>query len=431
MRNLTNLIKQQFGDTSLVKNVGWLLGEKSIRLLLSLIVNMLLARYLGPDDFGLLSLCLTFFVVISVLSSYGMEAYLVNQFVISPSSKNELIGSALTIRALISILLISLLVLGTYVTSSDERFFKLVVIICIAVFFKTFDVIDYYFQSVTQIKYISLARNVALLLASFFRIIFVINDYPLFYLGLTYPLEYLVVAFLLGLFYLRKKDGTFRLIVKRSRVKQIMNHCLPLVLSSFTVMIYQKSDIFMIAYLLDKTQVAYYSVAARLSEAWYFIPMSIISVAFPRILKFKVTNSSIYNKQFQRLMGILIIIGLIAAIITSLISDVVINILYGYEYLTSSIVLRIHIWGGIFVAMGVISGRYFLSDNKRTYLFIRTLVGAVLNIVLNVILIPTYGILGAASATLISQFVSAFAIDAILDSTRKMFFMKIRAIVFK
>jgi O-antigen/teichoic acid export membrane protein len=128
------------------------------------------------------------------------------------------------------------------------------------------------------------------------------------------------------------------------------------------------------------------------------------------------------------LFSVLVWIGILVAAITAFIYDWLIIFLYGQDYQQAGQVLMIHIWGGIFVALGAASGSWFVSENLQRYALYRTLLGASVNIALNFALIPKYGILGAAIGTVVAQSVAALFFDILTAKTRVLFFTKLKSI---
>jgi O-antigen/teichoic acid export membrane protein len=119
---------------------------------------------------------------------------------------------------------------------------------------------------------------------------------------------------------------------------------------------------------------------------------------------------------------------MVVAIPMTFLSDSIIKNLYGDLYTESADVLAIHIWASIFVCLGVASSQNLLMENKQILAMYRTFTGLAVNIFLNFILIPQYGVVGTSVATVLSQFMAAVAFDLFKKETRIIFKMKIRSI---
>jgi O-antigen/teichoic acid export membrane protein len=182
----------------------------------------------------------------------------------------------------------------------------------------------------------------------------------------------------------------------------------PLILSGLAVMIYMKIDQVMLQEMIGSEAVGLYSAAVRISEAWYFIPMVISSSLFPAIVNAKKQSEELYYARLQRLYDLMVWISIAIALPMTFLSDWVIKLLYGTEYSQAGSVLMIHIWAGVFVSLGVITGKIVIVNNQQKNSVYSTFLGLFLNIFLNYIIIPIYGIKGAAFTTLISQIFSGF-----------------------
>jgi O-antigen/teichoic acid export membrane protein len=202
----------------------------------------------------------------------------------------------------------------------------------------------------------------------------------------------------------------------------------PLILSGMVVAVYMKIDQVMIKEMLDSEAVGQYAAAVRLSEAWYFIPMVISSSLFPAIINAKKISEELYYERLQKLYDLMVWMAVAIALPMTFLSDWVVELLYGSEYSEAASVLMVHIWAGVFVFLGVASGKWFITEDLQKYSFYRTFFGSVANIVLNFILIPKLGINGAAIATLVSQIIAAYLFDLFSIKTKKIFFMKTQSL---
>jgi len=158
----------------------------------------------------------------------------------------------------------------------------------------------------------------------------------------------------------------------------------------------------MIKEMLGAEQVGHYAAAVRLSEAWYFVPMTLTSSVFPAIINAKKQSEELYYQRLQKLYDLMVWLAVAIALPTTFLAPWVIRVLYGEAFLPAAGVLSIHIWAGVFVFLGVAVGKWFLSENLQFIAMICATIGAMINVLLNFILGEKYGIVGYAYATLIS-----------------------------
>jgi len=201
-----------------------------------------------------------------------------------------------------------------------------------------------------------------------------------------------------------------------------------LILSGMVISIYMRIDQVMIKEMLGADQVGYYAAAVRLSEAWYFVPMAITSSVFPAIINAKKQNEELYYQRLQKLYDLMVWLAVAIALPTTFLAPWVIRVLYGEAFLPAAGVLSIHIWAGVFVFLGVASGKWFITENFMKLAFYRTFLGAIGNVIFNLIFIPILHIKGAALGTLLANFLAAYFFDVINLKTRKNFLMKTKSL---
>jgi O-antigen/teichoic acid export membrane protein len=201
----------------------------------------------------------------------------------------------------------------------------------------------------------------------------------------------------------------------------------PLILSGVVVSIYMKVDQVLIKNMLDVKEVGYYAAAVRLSESWYFIPVAISNALFPAIVNAKNISRELYLTRLQKLYDVLAWIAIGISIPVSFFSSDIINLLYGNNYVSSAPILTIYIWAGAAVFLGVASSQYLVAENLTKISFMRTSLGMIANVILNIILIPLYGIIGSAVATLISYSIATFSI-VLFKNTSNQFVMMLKSI---
>jgi len=310
----------------------------------------------------------------------------------------------------------------------DQNIRIMIVIIASATLFQSANVIDYYFQSKVLSRYVVYANSITLTISSLTKIILIIQQAPLFYFALVSLLDSLIIAIGLFYFYIRQHlnpgSWKFSAVLAANLLKQSW----PLMLSSLVIAIYMRIDQVMLNEMIGADMVGQYAAAVRISEAWYFIPIVICGSLFPAIINAGKQNPHIYQDKLQKLYELMVWLAIIVAVPVSFSGDWIIHLLYGSQYHQAGGVLMLHIWSGIFVFLGVASGKWLIAEHLQHLLFYRSLCGVLINIVLNFWFIPHYSVFGAALATLISQFFSGYLFDLFNQSTREVFFMKTRAI---
>ncbi|MGB5896283.1 MAG: flippase [Ignavibacteriaceae bacterium] len=411
------------------KNTSWLFTEKILRILIAFVVTVLVIRYLGPEQFGLLSYAISFYGLFSAISILGLESISIRELVKYPERRDNILGSVFLLRLVGGIVTIILIALILFISGEPTDISILILIISTSAIFQSFSVIDYYFRAEVKAKYSVYVMTASVLLTSALKIFLIIVEAPLIYFAIVFSVEFFAAAAGFLLVYKHNKLKIINWNFRKETAVNLLKDSWPLILSGLAIAIYTKIDQVMIKNMLDSKELGYYAVAVRLSEAWYFIPIALTNSIYPAIVKAKNVSNKFYFNRMQKLYDILAWLAISIAVPVSIFSRDIINIIFGNEFQSAAPVLTIYIWAGVAVFLGVASSQYLITENFTKLSFFRTLIGMVFNVILNLILIPKYGIIGAAYATLVSYSVVVFSI-ILFPKARKQFFMMLKSILF-
>ena len=428
---LIALINHQ-GFMKYFKNTSWLFGEKILRMVVGLFVGIWVARYLGPEQFGLFSYAKSFVGLFTAIATLGLNGIVVRELVKDESRCDELIGTTFWLKVMGAFGVLLILAIAINFTSNDTYTNPLVFIIASATIFQSFNVVDMYFQSKVLSKYIVYANFISLFIGSIVKIALILNEAPLIAFAWVILFDSFILASGFIYFYLKNRrhneqpnrysvfdtESSFAWKFNKSTAFSLLKDSWPLILSGIVISIYMKIDQVMIKEMMNAEAVGQYAAAVRLSEAWYFIPMVIASSLFPAIINAKKQSEELYYARLQKLYSLMVWLAIAIALPMTFLSDWVVHFLYGEQYNQAGSVLMIHIWAGVFVFLGVASGKWLLSENLQIFSTVNTSIGAIVNIWLNYILIPKIGVSGAAWATLISYFVAAYLCLLFFKKTR-------------
>lgn len=430
LRSLITQARSHEGIMRYGKNTAWLMGEKVLRMFVGLFVGIWVARYLGPEQFGLLSYAQSFVFLFTAVATLGLDGIVVRELVKDDSRRDVLLGTAFTLKFIGSLLILPLLWLGVQFTSNDGYTNLLIFIIASATIFQSFNVIDFYYQSTVMSKYVALANTVSLLLSSIIKVVLILSQAPLMAFAVMTIFDALVLSAGLLYFYLKKTQHKLKAWRFDGQVaRKLLTDSWPLIISSVMVSMYMKIDQVMIKEMLDNNAVGQYAAAVRISEAWYFVPVAICNSIFPAIINAKKISEELYYQRLQRLYSLMIWLGIAVALPVTFLGDWLIQLLYGSAYAQAGSVLMVHVWAGVFVGLGVASTLWINTENLNFLAMRRTAFGLAINILLNVVFIRKIGIVGAAIATLFAQIVAAYLYDLLDSRLRNNFFIKTKAII--
>lgn len=412
-------------------NTAWLMGEKVLRMFMGLFVGIWVARYLGPEQFGLLSYAQSFVFLFTAIATLGLDSIVVRELVKDNSQHNVLLGTAFTLKLIGSLCILPLLWLGVQFTSNDSYTNLLIFIIASGTIFQSFNVIDFYYQSSVLSKYVAFANTITLAISSIIKIVLILNQASLLAFAIVGVFDAIILSIGLIYFYWQKTKHSLReWRFDRVVAKRLLKDSWPLILSSIVVSLFMRIDQIMIKSILDNSSVGVYAAAIRLSEAWFFIPSIIVSTIFPSIVK-SYRKGDILNIRLSILYSLIIWMGIIISIMFIVLGKYIIRYTFGDEYASSYYVLIVTCWSGIFAFLNVSSARWLIANNLPYILFERNLISLIINIAFNLILIQKIGILGAAISTLISFIYCGYIHDLFRSSTRNQFKLKTNALFFR
>ena len=400
-----------------------------MRMGMGLLVGVWVARYLGPEQFGLFNYATAIVALFTAFGSLGLNNIVVRELVRHPADASTTIGTAFVLQMIGGILGTGGSVIAVRLMRPEDTTATIIVaMIGSSMLFKASDVIRYWFEAKVQSKYTVLVENAAFLIISAIKVGLILTSASIMAFVALILMEAGLVAALLLFVYTQQGNRLSRWSYNFKRAKSLLHDSWPLILSGLATMLYMRMDQIMLGQMLGDEAVGIYSAAVRISEVWYFIPLTIMTSVFPSIIKARDEDLNLYYTQLQKLLELMMLIALTLALPISVTSEWIMSSLYGNGYNESAQVLVIHIWAGIFVFSGVAGGRWFIAENLQKYTFYRTLAGCGVNLLLNYLLIPMYGVLGSAWATVISQAVASVFFNAINIKTRVLFIMQIKAI---
>ncbi|MBP0014258.1 MAG: flippase [Roseofilum sp. SBFL] len=396
-QNLSPKLRQMIG------NASWLASEKLLQMCLGLLIGVWVARYLGPQKFGLLSYALAFTSLFAPLATLGLDKVVVRDLVQYPSEKNRILGTAFAIKLVSSILayLLEIMIIS-WIRPDDKLTHVLVAVVGLRMCFQVFYTIDLWFQSQVESKYTVWSKNSAYLCANGVKILLISLQAPVIFFAWNSLGEIVLGAIGLLILYQFKGNAIAAWRMSLSWGKRLLKNGLPLMFSGIAVIIYLRIDAIMLGQIFGDESVGIYSVATKISELWYFIPTALVSSASPALIEAKGISISLYEQRWQKLLTMMTGISYAIAIPMVFLAKPMITLMYGPNYAASGSVLAIHIWATVFVSLGIAKSVWIVTEGLTHLALVSTSCGAVINILLNLVLIPRYQEVGAAIATVIS-----------------------------
>lgn len=413
-------MKFKFSDkmNSFLSNSGWLIGERIFQMMFSLVIGAITARYLGPTNYGVINYAMSYVVILGVVCSLGLDSIVIREIIREPKKSGEIMGTVMVMRLVTSIVSISLLFIFIKAIDPNNIVLQWVCLLeSISLMFKMYEIIDLWFQSKLKSKYSVMAKCIATFSVGIWKVLLIVNNASVEWFALSVTIEAMVCFIFIGILYFRNRE--YKLVFKLDIAKSLLKASYHLLLASLMVVIYTRIDKIMLGIYMSEEAVGIYSAAVTISDLWIFIPLALINSARPIIIESKNVDKEIYEKRITQVYALVIYMGIFASIGISIFAKLGVTILYGVEYIKAVAPLLIIVWGSIFSILGAAREVWIICENHNKYLKYFAGMGALMNVILNMLLIKPFGIIGVAIATLISQFIVAIIAP--------MFFKDVRA----
>jgi O-antigen/teichoic acid export membrane protein len=414
-----------------IGNTGWQFADNLVRMGIGLLIGIWVARYLGPAQFGLLSFALAFVALFSPLASLGLDDIVVRNLVRDPTTRDETLGTAFVLKLVGGTVSLAAATAVIFVQRPDDGLGQaLVAIIAAGAVFQAFNVIEFWFNSQVQARYVVVARSTAFLACAGVKVALILYDAPLIAFAWVGTLEFLLGAILLVLVY-RSRGFTLRRWSSRlTRAKTLLHDSWPLLLSCIVIMIYLRIDQVMLGEMVGSEAVGVYSVAVRLTEVWLFIPTAIYWSVLPSLVEAREEGNDVFYSRLQKYYNLMALFAYLIAIPVMLLANWLVLSLFGQPYEEAGLMLAVMIWANLFTFLELARSAFFNVMNWNRIYFVTLALGAALNVVLNWLLIPRYGGLGAAIATCVSYWFAAHGSCFLYKPLHRTAFMLTRAILY-
>lgn len=422
-------IRHHNGFMKYFNNTSWLAGERVLRLAVGLLISVWVARYLGPENFGLISYAQSFVFLFSAFGTLGLDNIVIRELLKDNTERDILLGTSFTLKLIGAVLILPLLAIAVLPTSNSGETNVLIFIIASATIFQSFNVIDYYYQSEVLSKFVAISNSITLGVSSLVKIALIINEAPLIFFAIVSIIDSFVLAVALIYCYtITTRKNIFLWQFEWGKAKFLLQESWPLIISSMVLMIQARIDQVMLKEMVGEKEVGFYSVAMRLIESVAFLTIIVKSSLYPSIQKAKNLAENVYQDRLLNFYRLNFLLFLFVAIPIFFFAEDIVLILFGQSYQPAGILLSLMAIRIFFANMGVSRSVFILTENLIKFSVITMIIGTLTNIALNYLWIEEYGGKGAIYATIVSFLVSIFLIDFMYSKTRKNVLLQINAI---
>lgn len=401
-----------------VKNASWIIVSKMIQAVIGLVVSMLTARYLGPSNYGLINYASSMVGFVTPIVFLGLNNTLVQELTVNPENEGEIIGTSVIMSFISSLLCILGIVFFATVANKNET---ITIIVCLLysliLVFQVFDLVQYWFQSKLLSKYSSITTLCAYTIVAIYKIVLLVIRTNIYWFAIASAIEYALISLTLIVIY--KRLGGQKFSFSKERARMLFAKSKYYIVTGLMVAIFAQTDKIMLKLMINEEATGFYSAATYCAGLSTFLYTAIIDSFRPVIFQSYTVSLEKFEMNMKRLYSIIIYISLLQSIVMTLLANFIISILYGPEFMQSANALRIVTWYTTFSYLGSVRNIWVLSKGLQKYLWMINLSGAILNVIINLLLIPIWGIYGAAIASFATQFFANFIIGFIIKPIRE------------
>lgn len=423
--NFKNILKNRT-----VKNAGWIIGGRLTTKALSFLVSILTARYLGPGNYGLIGYVTAYITFFTSLCNLGINSVIIKNFADHPEEEGQTIGTTLVLRAASSVLSAVMIVgIVAIVDKGEPTTMAVAALASIGLVFQVFDTLKKWFQSRLWSKHVAVATVIAYVVVSAYKIFLLATGKSVEWFAVATSVEYLVVAvFLLAAY---KKHGGPQFSFSAAKAKQLLAVSSSYIVSGLMISVYNSTDRLMLKQMLDEASVAYYTLAVSVSNIWVFLLDALIDSVYPSVIRSYEHSRTEFEKRNRQLYAMVGYGAIGVSLVICVLAKPIVSTLYGAEYLNAVAALRVVVWLTAFSYLGVARNAWVVCENRQKYLKYLYAAAAVINVLLNLLLIPVWGAAGAALASLITQISTTVLLPALIPPLRPNARLMVEAMLLK
>lgn len=427
---MLKVIFDKFRNSREATNASWIILEKIIQMIISFLLSIFTARYLGPGNYGLINYAGAYIAFFNSLCTLGINSVIVKELIENPDEQGLILGTSIFLRSISSLLSAITIIIIVACLDHDEPLTIVVTALCsIGILFNVFDNFNHWFQSRYESKVSSAATLTAYIITSLYKVVLLILQKDIRWFAFASSLDSACMAVFL-LFAYRQKNGQ-KLRVSLEKGKQLLKQSYHYILSGMMVAIYGQTDKMMLKQMLSETSVGYYSLASSVNNMWVFVLAAIIGSMTPTIMRMHSINKREFDRKNRQLYAIVIYLSILVAVMFTIFGRWAITLIWGKECSEAATPLKIICWYTMFSYLGVARNAWVVCEGKQKYLKYISFSAAIFNVFLNLLFIPVLGTAGAAIASLITQILTSFILPSFIKDMRPNTKLMLEALLLK
>jgi len=424
--------KFNFSDNAMkvTKNVSWAVAGKTVSLLGSLLVGILVARYLGPEQYGLMNYVISYVCIFQVFATFGLDNIQIREESKHPEERDVIIGTAFTIKLVLAVITIAAVAISVMITETDSFTRWMIMLYSLSIVLNSLNVIRNHFTSLVWNEYVVKTEISRTIIGAAIKIGLLFVKASLGWFIAVYTFDFVLLASGYCTSYRLKIDKIRLWRFDMKWAKYLVIQSFPLMLTGAAVMIYQRIDQVMIGKMVDSASVGQFSVASKFVEVLIFVPTIIAQTVAPILIRTREKNEAEYQKKSQMFMNITIWGSFFMALVTSLVSYYLVVWTFGEKYLPAVAILQILSFKAVSVALSNTAGQLLIIEGLQKFAILRDAFGCLICVIFNLLLIPHFGATGAAIVAILSNLAAGYIADLFIPQYRHFFRMQSKALLF-
>ena len=416
---------------SFARNTFWMISCRVIQMIIGFIIGIISARFLGPSNYGVITYVESYISLFTSFCSLGFNSIIIKKILMFEGKEDELFGTAIVLRLISGLFSsISIVMLLAIINDFSSLYIIVAILEAITLIFQAFEIIKYWYLYKLESKKTSILYTIAYVITALYKLFLLISGKSIIWFAFSLSIDSILIAIFLVVIF--KKDKRFKFKFSFDIAKNILNDGWHYIISGLMIAIYSQTDKIMLKHFFNEVYVSYYSVSLTITSVISFVLIAVIDSASSVIIALsKKSNSPIAcERRIKQLYCFVFWFSILWSSLICVFSDYIISILYGVDYLPCAPTLKILVWEIAFSYIGSARNSWILINNKEKIVKHLAIIGAGINIVLNLMFIPIMNSAGAAVATLISEFIVSIVLQFLIPDLRRNGVLVIEGILF-
>lgn len=402
----------------IIRNASWILICRVIQSVFALVISMITARYLGPANYGVVNYGASIAAFLYPISSLGLGNILVQETLGHPEEEGKIYGTSLILSLGASgLCMLGIWSFASWANAGEGETILVCVLYSFVLLAQAAELIRYWFQARFLSKYVSLISLGAYLVVSGYKILLFATGKSIYWFALSNAFDYLLIA--LGLLVTYRKLGGGKLAFSAHVARRMVRSSRHYIVAGMMVTVFAQTDKIMLKLMVGETATGYYSAAVACAGLTSFVFTAILDSARPAIFEAEKQSREKLESSVSLLYCLVTYLSLAQSAAMAIFAKPLVGILYGAQYTPAVDVLRLVVWYTTFSYLGAVRNIWMLAEGTQKYLWVINLSGAGANILLNALLIPLWGVMGAAAASLVTQFFTNVIVSIMIKPIRR------------